>query len=103
MSKNNFESMISTLDINLFNEISSETSPADKFSLLAIQNALRQRKRSYVYLEIGSHLGGTIQPHLMDPQCQKIYSIDKRPLGSSANRVGELMVENRLYGLAIKG
>lgn len=33
----------------------------------------------YTYLEIGSHLGGTIQPHYVDPRCKLIYSIDKRP------------------------
>ncbi|MCK4537185.1 MAG: class I SAM-dependent methyltransferase [Candidatus Krumholzibacteria bacterium] len=33
----------------------------------------------YMYLEIGSHLGGTIQPHFIDPACKLIYSIDKRP------------------------
>jgi hypothetical protein len=35
--------------------------------------------KSYVYLEIGSHLGGSIQSHLLDPRCRRIYSIDKRP------------------------
>jgi hypothetical protein len=32
-----------------------------------------------VYLEIGSHLGGTIQPHLLDHRCRLIISIDPRP------------------------
>lgn len=30
-------------------------------------------------MEIGSYLGGSIQPHLLDDYCAKIYSIDKRP------------------------
>ena len=33
----------------------------------------------YTYLEIGSYLGGSIQPHLVDDHCRRIYSIDKRP------------------------
>jgi hypothetical protein len=32
-----------------------------------------------VYLEIGSHLGGSLQPHLADDRCKRIYSIDSRP------------------------
>ena len=34
---------------------------------------------NYLYLELGSHLGGTLVPHLMDQACRLIYSIDKRP------------------------
>ena len=76
-----FESRINALDVSLFGGIPSETYPADKQSLLALQNAVRQRTgpNGYSYLEIGSHLGGTIQPHLCDPQCRHIYSIDPRP------------------------
>ena len=75
-----FETMISSLDLELFNKIHSSTTAGDKRSLLAVQNAIRALKRPYTYLEIGSHLGGTIQPHLLDPRCSKIYSIDKRRL-----------------------
>lgn len=32
-----------------------------------------------VYLEIGSHLGGSLQPHLLDERCVRAYSIDPRP------------------------
>ncbi len=32
----------------------------------------------YCYLEIGSHLGGSIQPHLLDDECARIYSLDLR-------------------------
>lgn len=35
---------------------------------------------AYNYLEIGSYLGGSIQPYLSDDRCSRIYSIDKRPL-----------------------
>jgi hypothetical protein len=65
-------------DLTLFEAIESQTSSLDRTSLLACQGALRRLVPRYVYLEIGSHLGGTIQPHLLDPRCRAIYSIDKR-------------------------
>lgn len=70
---------INRLDARIFDRISSQSSTADRKALLAIQRAVRERSRGYVYLEIGSHLGGSIQPHLLDPRCKKIYSIDARP------------------------
>lgn len=75
-----FEQLISDLDLKLFEKISSQTDEQDKRSLLACQLAARQLTEKYVYLEIGSYLGGSIQPHLLDPKCEKIFSIDKRPL-----------------------
>jgi Methyltransferase domain len=44
-----------------------------------LQAATREIADGYVYLEIGSYLGGSIQPHLLDEKCALIYSIDKRP------------------------
>ena len=43
-------------------------------------------KLEYTYLEIGSHLGGSLQQHVMDPRCRKIFSIDKRPLAQPDDR-----------------
>ncbi len=70
---------IDRLDVGLFAAIESQTSEDDKRSLLAIQGAVRDRLGRYRYLEIGSHLGGSIQPHLLDEACMGIHSIDKRP------------------------
>jgi Methyltransferase domain len=70
---------IRTLDLSLFQSIHSESSSADRRSLLACQRATRNRESPYNYLEIGSHLGGSLQPHIVDPSCGRIYSIDKRP------------------------
>jgi len=75
-----FEQSINNLDLKLFEKISSQSSVHDKESLLACQLATRELVESYTYLEIGSYLGGSIQPHLQDPRCARIYSIDKRPL-----------------------
>lgn len=75
-----FKERLDSLDISLFEKITSQTTDDDKRSLLAIQSAVREIAPNYVYLEIGSHLGGSIQPHLVDERCSRIYSIDKRPL-----------------------
>lgn len=75
-----FEQSISSLDLKLFEKISSQSNDHDKQSLLACQLATRGLRENYTYLEIGSYLGGSIQPHLLDERCAKIYSIDKRPL-----------------------
>jgi Methyltransferase domain len=77
---NSFEQSIGNLDLKLFEKISSQSNNHDKQSLLACQLATRELKPDYNYLEIGSYLGGSIQPHLLDDQCARIYSIDKRPL-----------------------
>jgi hypothetical protein len=75
-----FEQLINNLDLKLFEKISSQSSENDKQSLLACQLATRELTPHYIYLEIGSYLGGSIQPHLLDEKCARIYSIDKRPL-----------------------
>ena len=76
---NNFEALIENLDLKLFEKIPSQSTEHDKQSLLAVQLAVRELSPNYNYLEIGSYLGGSIQPHLLDDKCAKIYSIDKRP------------------------
>lgn len=82
----NFEQAISNLDIRIFEKINSQSTENDKQSLLACQLAARELAPVYNYLEIGSYLGGSIQPHLQDSKCAQIYSIDKRPLHQPDNR-----------------
>jgi hypothetical protein len=74
-----FETAIKSLDLGLFEKIPSQSTEMDKMSLLAVQVAVRDLVADYTYLEIGSYLGGSIQPHLLDARCRKIFSIDKRP------------------------
>lgn len=81
-----FERSLNALDLDLFNAIPSQSSSGDRRSWLAVQRAKRKSKTSYVYLEIGSHLGGSIQPYLMDTKCRTIYSIDPRPLEQQDDR-----------------
>jgi len=73
------ESKLNGLDLSLF-PVESQTTDDDKRSLLAIQILVRQIVPDYTYVEIGSHLGGTLAPHLVDARCRQIISIDKRPL-----------------------
>jgi hypothetical protein len=73
-----FEELINGLDLSLFDEIPSQSTDEDKRSWLACQSAVRELLPEYKYLEIGSYLGGSIQPHLLDQRCVRIFSIDKR-------------------------
>jgi len=74
---NTFNDRLCSLDHSLFAAIPSATSDKDRRTLLLLQDCVRS-SGEYIYLEIGSHLGGTIQPHYIDPLCKLIYSIDKR-------------------------
>ncbi len=70
---------ITALDLSLFDAISSQSVKGDRIAWLKLQRAVRQHFGDYTYLEIGSHLGGSIQNHILDPRCRHIISIDKRP------------------------
>ncbi|MEQ1924376.1 MAG: class I SAM-dependent methyltransferase [Pyrinomonadaceae bacterium] len=79
MTKSEFEQKLDHLDLSLFAKIASQSTDDDKRSLIAVQRAVRALTGEYRYLEIGSYLGGSIQPYLLDPMCVQIWSIDKRP------------------------
>ena len=64
----------------------TQSSEGDRRSLLDIQNIVRAVDASYVYLEVGSHLGGTLLPHLMDPLCRVVVSVDPRPASQADER-----------------
>jgi Methyltransferase domain len=70
---------IAALDTSLFDSIETETTPQDRRSLLALHEACAQHYGSFSYLEIGSHLGGSLQVLIRDERCQRIVSIDARP------------------------
>lgn len=67
------------MDISLFESIDSQTSIGDRRSLLALHRACRESYGSFAYLEVGSHLGGSLQALIADPRCTAITSIDPRP------------------------
>jgi predicted O-methyltransferase YrrM len=57
--------------------IHSQTPTNDMLCLLGAMR-LARRSGSYSYLEIGSFLGGSLTPFLMDPTCTSVVSIDDR-------------------------
>lgn len=64
-------------DLSDFFPIDSQSTPEDKLFLL---NAIRLTRKAgrYSYLEIGSFLGGSLAPFLMDSLCDAVLSIDDR-------------------------
>lgn len=77
-----YSQQIDSLNVAIFEAIPSQTSTADKRSLLAIHRTTAQKHNEFSYLEIGSHLGGSIQPYLLDDRCIKVYSIDPGPVSN---------------------
>lgn len=74
-----FADRIAALDTQLFDHIESQTSEDDRKSLLAVHSSVAARTDPFSYLEIGSHLGGTLQVVIADPRCTRVVSIDPRP------------------------
>ena len=68
------------LDVGLLDAIESQTSAADRRSLLALHGTMLTMLGTFRYLEIGSHLGGSLQALVAEPGCTHITSIDPRPL-----------------------
>ena len=77
---------IRKLDTTLFASVISETSEDDRRSLLAIHDSVASSLGNYTYLEIGSHLGGTLQTVVADPRCTRVVSIDPRPAWQADDR-----------------
>jgi cephalosporin hydroxylase len=69
---------VAALDTTLFASIESQTTEPDRRSLLALHAAVAERG-PFLYLEIGSHLGGSLQALVADVRCTEIVSIDTRP------------------------
>lgn len=103
---------IDSLDLTLFSAIPTQSSEGDRRSWLAVQRSIRARGE-YTNLEIGSHLGGSIQQHLVDTRCRTIISIDNCPLrqpddrgplysyeGNSTARMLENLSRVNAHGLA---
>jgi hypothetical protein len=70
---------LDALDVSLFKAIRSQTEQGDRASLLALQSACAERHGRYSYLEIGSHLGGSLQAFVRDERVESVVSIDLRP------------------------
>ena len=66
-------------DPSLFDSLPAQLETDDKRSFLALHAACRTNYGEFAYLEIGSHLGGSLQVLVRDPACRTILSIDPRP------------------------
>jgi hypothetical protein len=76
LPENSFLERLQSLDISLLGVVPTSATEADRSALLALHLAVR--KPNYSYLEIGSELGGSLQAHLEDSWCFRIFSIDLR-------------------------
>jgi Methyltransferase domain len=79
MSGGELGEKLAAVDTSLFGHVRSQTSERDRTSLLALHHACREVHGEFGYLEIGSHLGGSLQVLVADPRCTSITSIDSRP------------------------
>jgi hypothetical protein len=93
---------VAALDTTLFAAIESQTTEPDRRSLLALHAAVAARG-PFRYLEIGSHLGGSLQALVADARCTEIVSIDTRPAAQPDDRGGIYHYEDnsteRMIGL----
>src|SRR5262245_58730815 len=69
---------IASCDPTIYDAISAALTQNDRRSLLWIQNVVRLADPAYCYLEIGSELGGSLFPHLVDDRCRRVISVDLR-------------------------
>ena len=58
--------------------IPTQTSQEDKIVILKINNLISSKIKNFIYIEIGSYLGGSLTPFLINNNCKKVISIDHR-------------------------
>jgi hypothetical protein len=75
---NALQSQVEALDSRLFEHLEAQTSNWDRQALLALHHSAAATFGSFVYLEIGSYLGGSLQAVMRDPRCSQVISIDAR-------------------------
>jgi len=84
LSESEIRRKVQTADTTLF-RVPTQTSLNDQKTLLMLQAAVGAHS-AYVYLEVGSHLGGSLCPHLLDPNCRLAISVDRRPASQPDER-----------------
>lgn len=75
-------------DLTLLGAIYPPGVRGDPATLLALHAACREARATFAYLEIGSHLGASLQSYVADPRCTEITSIDPRPESQPDDRIG---------------
>ena len=89
-----FDERIEFCDVSLF-AVETQTTEKDRRSFLSIQRFIRRNFQDYTYLEVGSHLGGSLFPYLLDKRCASVISVDPRPPHSqtSAGRLAIVAIQ----------
>ncbi len=72
-----YRAMIDAADPAVF-MLETETGHGDRTTMLKVQTMVAAQG-DYVFAEVGSYMGGTLVPHLLDSRCSRVISIDKRP------------------------
>ena len=67
------------LDQSYLYPLPSQTFDGDRFWLSHIFHFIRRLHPKYRYTELGSYMGGTLTPALIDERCVDVLSIDLRP------------------------
>ncbi len=86
--------MINKKNLIEYFPINSQTSDQDKLILLKVINFIKKNKKNFNYIEIGSFLGGSLTPFLIEKKCKFIASIDKRNQKQDDERSEEWSYEN---------
>ena len=58
--------------------IPSQTIDSDRLFLLGAARLMRDHAGEYRFIEIGSYLGGSLTPFLLDAACKAVLSVDER-------------------------
>src|SRR5262249_61896633 len=94
MQTQGFRQMLPEPDISFFDAVPTQLLPGDRRSILTVQQVTAERLGRYAYLEIGSYLGGSLQPHLLDDRCVALYSTHPRPQPQPAQRGQDFPCQN---------
>lgn len=88
VAETSFDVRLKRLELTLFDTIYAPGARGDPVSLLSLHAACRDAYGEFSSLEIGSHLGASLQSFVADPRCTTITSIDPRPLTQPDERYG---------------
>jgi hypothetical protein len=65
-------------NINKYFPIQSQTSEQDRVFIFDVLNLMKRSVGQFHYIEIGSFMGGSLAPFLIEDNCLSILSIDER-------------------------
>lgn len=95
-------------DLAAWFPVESQTTEGDRRALIGALLLARRVAGRYRYLEVGSFLGGSLAPFLLDPQCEAILSVDERQRAQPDERglrfdYAGISAQQMIDGLRAKG